>query len=64
VVELMSLVVCSIRPSVGAVYKAMATEIGVSKTAVLDTLQGIEPQVSAALVAYTAQELESVIHNY
>lgn len=62
VVNLMSLVVCSIRPSVGAVYKAMAPEIGVSKTAVYDKLKGIEPQVSAALVAYIASELQSVIH--
>ena len=61
-VNLMSVVVCSIRPSVGAVYKAMSEEIGVSKTAVYDKLKGIEPQVSAALVEYTANELMAVIH--
>ncbi len=63
VVNLMSVVVCSIRPSVGAVYKAMSSSIGVSKTAVYDKLKGIEPQVSAALVEYAADELTAVIHN-
>ncbi len=63
VVNLMSLVVCSIRPSIGAVYKAMSEEIGVSKTAVYDKLKGIEPQVSAALVKYSADELMAVIRN-
>ncbi len=33
VVNLMSLVVCGIRPSVNAAYKAQAQEIGVSRTA-------------------------------
>ncbi len=35
-VKMMSLVVCSVRQSIGSVYKAMSEEIGVSKTAVYD----------------------------
>ena len=35
-VKMMSLVVCSVRQSIGSVYKAMSAEIGVSKTAVYD----------------------------
>ncbi len=35
-VKIMSLVVCSVRQSIGSVYKAMSEEIGVSKTAVYD----------------------------
>lgn len=38
-VNLMSVVVCSIRPSVGAVYKAMSEEIGVSRNSSLRQTQ-------------------------
>lgn len=61
VVNLMSLVVCCIRPSVSAAYKAYQKEIGVSKVALYSKLNGIEPRVSQALVRYSAQELGSVI---
>jgi hypothetical protein len=61
VVSLMSLVVCSIRPSVSAAYKAYQKEIGVSKVAFYSKLNGIEPQVSQALVRHSAQELGAVI---
>lgn len=61
VVNLMSLVVCGIRPSVNAAYKAKAQEIAVSRTALYDKINGIEPEVSAQLVRYTAQELEPVV---
>jgi hypothetical protein len=61
VVNLMSLVVCSIRPSVSAAYKAYQKEIGVSKVALYIKLNGIEPRGSQALVRYSAQELGSVI---
>ena len=33
-VQMMSLVVCSVRQSIGSVYKATSAELGVSKTAV------------------------------
>ncbi len=49
-VKMMSLVVCSIHQSIGSVYKAMSAEIGVSKTAVYDKLNRLEPSVSQALV--------------
>ncbi len=61
VVNLMSLVVCGIRPSVNAAYKAQAQEIGVSRTALYDKLNGTEPEVSAELVRHTAFELEPVV---
>ena len=46
VVDLMSLVVCGIRPSVAA-YQASAEEIGVSVTSVYNKINGIEPNISA-----------------
>ena len=44
-VMMMTQVVCSIRQSMGSVYKAMSAEIGVSKTAVYDKLNRLEPNV-------------------
>ncbi len=61
VVNLMSLVVCSIRPSINVAYKAKAKEISVSRTALYNKLNGIEPGVSAELVRYTATELKPII---
>lgn len=61
VVSLMSLVVCGIRPSVNAAYKAKAQQLAVSRTALYDKINGIEPEVSAQLVRYIAQELEPVV---
>ncbi len=61
-VSMMSLVVCSVRQSIGAVYKAMSEEIGVSKTAVYDKLNRLEPNVSKALVKSTALDLATIIH--
>ena len=59
-VKMMSLVVCSIHQSIGSVYKAMSDEIGVSKTAVYDKLNRLEPSVSQALVRYSAQEMATL----
>ena len=61
-VSMMQLVVCSVRQSIGAVYKAMPEEIGVSKTAVYDKLNRLEPNVSKALVKSTAIDLATIIH--
>ena len=61
VVGLMSLVVCGIHPSVSAAYKALEKMIGVSRTALYDKLNGLEPGISRALVNYTAQELSPVL---
>lgn len=61
-VMMMTQVVCSIRQSMGSVYKAMSAEIGVSKTAVYDKLNRLEPNVSKALVKSTAIDLTTIIH--
>ena len=60
-VNMMTQVVCSVRQSIGSVYKAMSAEIGVSKTAVYDKLNRLEPCVSRALVQSTAIELTTII---
>ena len=60
-VKMMTQVVCSVRQSIGSVYKAMSDEIGVSKTAVYGKLNRLEPNVSKALVKSTATELATII---
>jgi hypothetical protein len=57
VVDLMSLVVCRIRPSVHAAYQADPDTIGVSLRALYDKLDHMEPPVSAALVQHVSQRL-------
>ena len=61
-VKMMTQVVCSVRQSIGAVYKAMSEEIGVSKTAVYDKLNRLEPNVSKALVKSIAKDLTRIIN--
>jgi IS4 transposase len=61
VVELMSLVVCCIRPSINAAYQKRAVPLEASLTALYGKLQRIEPATSAALVRTTAQRLAPVI---
>ena len=60
-VKMMTQVVCSVRQSIGAVYKAMSEEIGVSKSAVYDKLNRLEPNVSKAVVKSTALELTTIM---
>ncbi len=60
-VNLMSLVVCGIYPSVNAAYRSKAQQLNVSRTAVYDKLNGVEPKVSAALVKETATAMASII---
>jgi IS4 transposase len=60
-VNLLSLVVCQIHPSVSAAYKAKAAEMAVSRAAVYQKLNGVELEVSAALVRETASELGQLI---
>jgi hypothetical protein len=57
-VDLMSLVVCGIQKSVNAAYKAKAAELSVSTTALYNKLNGVEVEVSQALVRETAQDLQ------
>jgi len=61
VFDLMSQVVCGMQPSIHAAYQASMEEISVSITSVYNKLNGLEPQIPAALVRHTAQELTPVI---
>jgi IS4 transposase len=61
VVDLMSAVVCRIKPAINAAYKARAATLEVSVKAVYDKLDRMEPAISAALVGTTAQRLGPVI---
>jgi len=61
VVDLMSTVVCRFRPSIHAAYDAIRERIPVSLAAVYQKLDGVEPEVSAALVRDVARRLRVVI---
>lgn len=61
VVDLMSVVVCRIRPSIHAAFQAQAETIGATIDAVYDKLDGTETVVSEALVREVAARLTPVI---
>jgi hypothetical protein len=61
VADLLSEVVFSISPSVGAAQRANAEAISVSRKSVYNKLNGVEPNVSAALVHDTVARLAPVI---
>ena len=61
IVDLMSVVVCRIRPSIHAAFQARAGTVGASIDAVYDKLNGTETVVSAALVSSVAGRLAPVI---
>ena len=61
VVDLMSLVVCGKQASVRAAFGAMQEQLPVSLTSVYNKLEGIETDVSAELVRYTAGQLEPLL---
>src|ERR671916_2112983 len=61
IVDLMSVVVCRIRPSIHAAFQARAETVGASIDAVYDKLDGTETAVSAALVHSVAARLTPVI---
>ena len=61
IVDLMSVVVCGIRPSIHAAFQARAETVGASIDAVYDKLDGTETVVSAALVHTVADRLAPVI---
>jgi len=63
VVEVMSLVVCGIHPSVNAAYRAQAKTLNISRRSFYDKLNGIEPRVSAALVRAMANQLSDLIES-
>lgn len=62
-VDLMGQVVTSAFPSVRAAYLDKSFNISVSLTSLYNKLQGIEPAVSAQLVAHTAKQLQPLIHH-
>ena len=61
VVDLMSLVVCRVRPSINAAYKKLAPTLGVTRKAVYDKIDRVETATTAALVRHTATALSPVI---
>jgi Transposase DDE domain len=60
-VNLLSLVVCGLHPSVNAAYKAKAEELTVNRSALYQKLNGVETKVSAALLGETGRELGQLI---
>ena len=61
VADMMAAVVCQIRPSVHAAYRAQADEIGVTVKSVYDKLGGIEPCVSRGMVQETAGQIRAIL---
>jgi hypothetical protein len=61
VVNLMSLVVCGVRPSVHAAYQAVSEEISVSVTSVYNKINGIEPSICGEIVRAIAGIMEATI---
>jgi len=61
VVDLMSLVVCGKHGTVRAAYRAQRERLPVSLTSVYNKLAGIETDVSAELVRYSAGQLQPVL---
>ena len=61
VVNVLSLVVCGIHPSVNAAYKAKAEDLNIERSTFYRKLNGVETDVSAALLRDTASELERLI---
>jgi Transposase DDE domain len=61
VVNLMSLVVCGISPSLNAAYQAKAKGIGVSIQSVYNKLNGMEPQIVEALLRHVVKRVQGLI---
>jgi IS4 transposase len=61
VVDLMSVVVCNIRPSINSAFKKLAPTLGVTRKAVYDKIDRVETGTSAALVRHTGAALTPII---
>jgi Transposase DDE domain len=61
VVDLMGLVVCKVQPAVSSAYRAVKDTLPVSLTALYDKINGIEGEVSAALVRHTGERLGAIV---
>jgi hypothetical protein len=60
-VDLMSLVVCGIRPHIQAAFQDQAERIPVTLKSVYEKLQRVEPGISTELVRFTAQKCGPLI---
>jgi hypothetical protein len=63
VVNLMSLVVCGILPSLNAAYQARAKGIGVTIQLVYNKLNGIEPQIIEALLRHVVKRVQGLMES-
>ena len=61
IVEIMMPVVTNIRPSVHASYKTQKEKIGISQTSVYNKINGVETNVSAELVRYSAAQIQKIM---
>jgi Transposase DDE domain len=61
IVTLMTWVVCKVHPVLNAAIDATLAMLNVSKTSIYNKLNGIETQVSAAVVAFSATRLMPII---
>lgn len=61
VVDLMSQVVCGSHKTLHAAYQASAQEISVSVTSLYNKVNGIETEISASLVRYSAAAIAPII---
>jgi len=61
VVDVMTLVVARVQPSLNAAYQSVSDTLPVSLTSVYNKVNGTEPAVSAALVTHSAARLRPVI---
>lgn len=59
--DIMGGVACKIHPSPHAAYQTRADEIGVTAKVLYDKLQGVEPEVSRAMVRETACSMTAII---
>jgi IS4 transposase len=63
IVDLMTRVVCGVRPSLHAAYQAQPEEIGVAVKSVYNKVNGVETQVSQQLVRQTAQRMLAIVRD-
>jgi|SRR5277367_3978345 len=61
IVQLLSVVVCKVYPSMNAAVVAMHERLNVSDTSIWNKLNGTDPEVSAALVKTSAQRLGEIM---
>jgi IS4 transposase len=61
VVNLMSLVVCGVRPSINSAFKKMKDSLGVTRKAVYDKIDHVEPSTSSELVRHTGRALGDIV---